>query len=206
MISHTFKCIFVHIPKCGGTSIEKIIWPEPRLESDLWMGFKSKYHNKYQTGGLQHLFANQIRQEVGEQVFKTYFKFSIVRNPWEKTISQYFYMKNRPDLREWIGMEENSSFETYLDLIRKKAHVQWEPQYKFIYDQNGDLLIDFIGRLENFDKDASSIINRIGIKAEIPHSNATKHKHYTEYYNQETIEIVNDMYSNDISLLNYKFN
>ena len=62
MLSHKYKCIFVHIPKCGGSSIENILWPdkEDRKESNLWMGFISKYHNKYQTGGLQHLQARQI--------------------------------------------------------------------------------------------------------------------------------------------------
>ena len=62
-----------------------MIWPSPELRSvdDLWMGFVDKYHNKYQTGGLQHLLAKQIRTEVGSVTFDSYFSFSIVRNPWD---------------------------------------------------------------------------------------------------------------------------
>lgn len=67
MISHTRRCIFVHIPKTGGTSVENLIWPMPRTANDLWMGFRDNYHNKYQTGGLQHLLATQIRSEVGSR-------------------------------------------------------------------------------------------------------------------------------------------
>ena len=131
MISHRHKCIFVHIPKCGGTSLENVIWPEPRSPSDLWMGFISKFHNKYQTGGLQHLLAIQIREEVGSDIFNQYFKFTIVRNPWDKAVSQFFYMRQRPDLREYLEMKENDPFKTYLQLTGKKLHVQWEKQYKF---------------------------------------------------------------------------
>ncbi len=146
MISHLHKCIFVHIPKCGGTSIENVIWPEPRKTEELWMGFTGPYHNKYQTGGLQHLFATHIREEFGERIFDEYFKFTIVRNPWEKAVSQYFYMRQRPDLRKFLGMEENASFSTYLQLTGKTIHVQWEPQYKFITDDKGKILVDYIGR------------------------------------------------------------
>lgn len=205
MISHIHKCIFIHIPKCGGTSIENVIWPEPRKEEDLWMGFISKYYNKYQTGGLQHLFASHVLQEAGEEVFAKYFKFTIVRNPWEKAISQYFYMGRRPDLRDFIGMQENVSFKYYLDLIRKKTHVQWEPQYQFITDSNGELIVDYVGRLESINKDMDVIFNRIGIKATIEHTNATKHQHYSHYYDDESREMVSELYSSDIRMLGYAF-
>ncbi len=205
MISHTYKCIFVHIPKCGGSSLENIIWPEQRDTSNLWMGFISKYQNKYQTGGLQHLLATQIRQEVGEGIFNQYFKFTIIRNPWDKMVSQYSYMKHRPDLREFIGMNENDSFKTYLKLIKKKVHVQWEPQYKFVLNDNGDVIVDYIGRLENFDYHASQILAQLKIKAEIPHVNASSHRHYSAYYDEEAMDTVVDLYGEDIRIFGYSF-
>ncbi len=205
MISHRYKCIFVHIPKCGGTSIEDAIWPEPRSVEDLWMGFRRKYHNKYQTGGLQHLYAIHIREEVGEDIFNSYFKFTITRNPWDKAISQYFYMQKRPDLREFVGMKEDDPFDRYLDLIKNKNHVQWAPQTNFLFDENGDEMIDFYGRLENMNGDTQLIFNRIGIDAKITHVNVTKHKHYSTYYTEELEERIADMYHDDIHFLNYAF-
>ena len=152
MISYKHQCIFVHIPRTGDTSFERIIWPkkEDKTELNLWMGFVTEYNNKYQTGGLQHLFANQIRQEVGDDVFCRYFKFAIVRNPWDKAVSQYLYMKKRMDLRDFIGMSEGDSFKKYLSLIQKRLHVQWESQHKFLYDANKKLMVDFVGRFENY--------------------------------------------------------
>ncbi len=114
MISDQHRCIFVHIPKCGGTSIEDLIWPAPRREADLWMGFIDAYNNKYQTGGLQHLTARQIRTEVGESRFAAYWRFSIVRNPFDRLVSQYASMPLRPDLCDFIGFAPEGDFNSYL--------------------------------------------------------------------------------------------
>ncbi|MCB1377761.1 MAG: sulfotransferase family 2 domain-containing protein [Alphaproteobacteria bacterium] len=111
MISHDHRCIFVHIPKTGGSNIENVIWPHPRSESDLWMGFVQPFRNKYQTGGLQHLQARQMRQEVSQDAFRRYFKFSIVRNPWDKAVSQCAYLKKRPDLCDYLGIAADAPFE-----------------------------------------------------------------------------------------------
>ncbi|MEL7035840.1 MAG: sulfotransferase family 2 domain-containing protein [Cyanobacteria bacterium J06592_8] len=215
MISYRYKCIFVHIPKTGGTSIEDLVWPksEDRIESNLCRGFVKPYCNKYQTGGLQHLLGRQIKQEVGENIFNSFFKFTIIRNPWEKAISQFSYMKKRQDLRDWIGMSEDDCFKKYLSLIQKKAHVQWEPQYKFVFDEQGKQIVDFVGRLENFENDAYKILDKIGMRTKIlgirvkkiPHNNKSNRLHYTEYYDAESKEIIEDLYRQDIEVFNYSF-
>ena len=159
MISYDKRCIFIHIPKCGGTSVENIIWPRPedRIEANLWMGFISEYHNKYQTGGLQHLLARQIRDEVGLGIFESFYKFAIVRNPWDRIVSQFAYMQSRPDLMNFVGMHPKTEFKNYLRLIKKKQHVQWKPQIDFLLDDDGTLLVDRICRLECLDKDLNEI-------------------------------------------------
>ncbi len=108
------------------------------------MGFIDPYHNKYQTGGLQHLLASQIQKEVGDDIFKIFFKFTIVCNPWDKIVSQFIYMKKRKNLREFVGMREDDDLKKYLSLIKKRKHVQWEHQYRFFLDDNGEQLVDYI--------------------------------------------------------------
>lgn len=203
VISHEHRCIFVHIPRCGGTSIEAVIWPGERRVEDLWMGFISEYHNKYQTGGLQHLLASQIREEAGDAVFDAYFKFAFVRNPWEKAVSQYVYMKRRPDLRAFIGMDEDAEFKTYLELIRKRDHVQWKPQWMFVFDEDGTQLVDYVGRFERFASDAAQVFSRLGFPAQLPHENASLRLPLATYYDVESVGMLADIYRRDIDIFGY---
>ena len=210
MISHDKKCIFIHIPKCGGSSVEEVIWPDikGRTEEDLWMGFVSQFENKYQTGGLQHLLGWQIREEVGSDVFDSYYKFTFVRNPWDRIVSQFAFMQRRPDLMEYLGMNPDTEFKSYLELIRLKEHVQWTPQVRFFLDQDGSILVDRIGRLESFDQDCSQVFAALGLKSSllVGHSNRSTRQSFQYYYSDsEAIEMVADIFSEDIEFLGYKF-
>ena len=210
MISHELKCIFIHIPKCGGSSIERTLWPRPqdRNEANLYGGFISKYRNKYQTGGLQHLLASQVREEVGAKIFEEFYKFAFIRNPWDRIVSQFTYMQQRPDLMDYIGMSSNTEFKVYLELIQQKEHVQWIPQHNFLFNEQKTLLVDQIGRLETFKTDFSSILANLKLdeSMQVAHINRTERQPITEYYNdRETVEIVADIYSEDIKLFEYCF-
>jgi hypothetical protein len=206
MISDQHRCIFVHIPKCGGTSIEDVIWPAPRREADLWMGFIDAYHNKYQTGGLQHLTATQIRTEVGAARFAAYWRFSIVRNPFDRLVSQYASMQRRPDLCDFIGFAPEGDFSSYLQAIARKAHVQWMAQVAFLTDQDGRLLVDTLYRYETFVQDAMAIFARLGLAANsVPHANRGERGPYQDYYGAAERRFVAEIYAADLARFGYQF-
>lgn len=206
MISDRHRCIFVHVPRTGGSSLENVIWPKPRAESDLWMGFVSPMKNKYQTGGLQHLYARNIVKEVGRERFDTYFKFSIVRNPFDRLVSQYHYMSNREDLRKYIGMEEMDSFSRYLSLIVNYEHVQWTPQVEFLLDEGGRLAVDRLLRYETYEADVRDILARLNIPiGKLPHANSTVRSAYPGYYSKADREIAERLFTRDLSYFNYNF-
>lgn len=206
MISRDHECIFVHIPKCGGSSIEEILWPSPRSEEDLWGGLVDRYHNKYQTGGLQHLLARQIRTEVGPEVFRRYYKFSMVRNPWDRVVSQFLFMGKRPDLREYLGMARADPLQRYLELIVKRIHVQWEEQHRFVCDEKGDLLVDAVGRFERFEEDVREALGKLNVTVkDVPHLRKSERRPYRDYYTDRTRYMVESIYRRDIELFKYQF-
>jgi len=175
------------------------------------MGFIDKMSNKYQTGGLQHLLASQVRNEVGDEVFNEYFKFTFVRNPYSRCISQFNYMKSRPDLREYIGMSEDCTFFNYLNLIQEKEHVQWMPQYRFLYDSDSNLLVDYVGKLETFENSLAFVLKAINFRTHIfglktyrlPHKNKSKSSLSTDLITPESLDLVRNMYSKDFHYFGY---
>ncbi len=207
MISHDRRCIFIHIPKTGGTSIEDAIWPKPRREEDLWMGFVAPGRNKYQPGGLQHLLARQVRLEVGADVFARYFKFAIIRNPWDRVISQYRYLAQRPDLQDYIGVKADAPLAQYLDAASRSDHVQVMPQLAFLRDEDGTILVDMIGRFENLAADAARIFDAIGLGSTVlPHrTRSDRMADYRAYYDDETRQRVAELYAGDIAHFGYAF-
>lgn len=176
------------------------------MPADLWMGFTDTFTNKYQTGGLQHLLATQVRAEVGAAVFDSYFSFAIVRNPWDKAVSQYVYMRQRDDLCHFIGMERDAPFKEYLHLIGAMKHVQWEEQVAFVHDADGTVLVDHIGRFETLKESADEIFRRIGIHgAQLPHELRGERGAYQAFYDDESAEMVGSMYAADVRAFGYSF-
>lgn len=188
MISDKHKCIFVHIIKTGGTSI-----------------------GKFFRGRKVHKFAKNYKKVVGNKKWTNYFKFTFVRNPWDKMVSQYFYIQKRKEgkyeltVREFILAFESCPESEYIN--GNGIAVSFNPiQLPWILDDNGNCLVDFIGRYENLQEDFNTVCDKIGIpRQQLPHKNKSKHKHYTEYYDDETREIVAEKYAKDIEYFGYKF-
>ena len=204
MISHEHRCIFVHIPKCGGTSIEDAIWPGPRSEQDLWRG---RYLNEDGLNqSLHHLYARQIRDVVGASVFSSYFKFAIVRNPWDRAVSQYVYVK-----LGWPRMSPRqvwrlATFSNFLKTVKSVEDTKWASQHLYLYDDKGTLLVDHVGRFENLEDEFQTIATRIGLYGiELPHMKKSRRRLYQEYYTSKTRDMVAEIYQKDIELFGYSF-
>ena len=234
MISHHHKCIFVHIPKNAGQSIEHVFLDLLNLTWETRAPLFLRPNDKPELGPprLAHLKATEYVQYnyLTPELFNDYFKFTFVRNPWARMVSIYMYLgfSSKYDFKTFL-------FGVYKDKIFKEKFWFVGPQSDFIYDDNGDLLVDFVGRVESLQHDFNLVCEKIGIPlTQVPHINESRNKKnlfslkkpksmikyfsysirkknfpifkcYQDYYDQETIDFVADIYQSDIELFSYEF-
>jgi len=212
VISVKHKFVFIHIPKCAGTSVYKALMPEQdwyNINNTKHGGWDDK--NKIQK---QHATALQIKEFYCSN-FNDYFSFTFARNPWSKMASDYLWMTNLD--KNSNGCKRKGTFLEYLnnendfDLenLKKETFYRYDhilPQTDFVLNNKGERMVDFIGKFENLQEDFNIVCDKIGIpQQQIPHNNKSNHKHYTEYYDDETREIVAEKYARDIEHFGYKF-
>ena len=142
-----------------------------------------------------------ISNYVGKTIYDGSIIFTTVRNPFSRAVSMFKH-------RSWNSVKTFSNFchkvieNEYPD---EKARWHSSTLTEHITDNN-QLKVDFVIKIENFQEDFNTLCDKIGIpKQELPHANKSKHKHYTEYYDEETKQIVAEKYATDIEYFNYEF-
>ncbi|MGY5352964.1 sulfotransferase family 2 domain-containing protein [Wenyingzhuangia sp. IMCC45533] len=214
MISHKHKCIFIHIPKTAGSSVsdffindKKKDWEVP--DYDILFGWcpKRKIH-------LQHATASQLLETelISEEIWKSYFKFSFVRNPWDRSYSDYLWMmkdrKVKGSFEDYIL--KKGKFEKVLTDSSNK-HFRGDhliEQSEFLETKDDSLNIDFIGRFENFKDDMAKINNVLGVNSEMnlhKKKNKKRHDHYSLFYTESRKRLVHETYGKDIIQFDYSF-
>ena len=150
-----------------------------------------------------HASATEIISKIGKERFDSYFSFGIVRNPWDWQVSLYRFMLESITHPKRKLIMKLGSFDNY---IRWRCEVDVRYQKDFLFLENGEQQVDFIGKYENLEADFQEICRHIGISAKLPKLNqSTKNKSYQEYYTAETIELVRKTFAPDIDLFGYDF-
>jgi hypothetical protein len=218
-ISDLHRCIFIHIPKTGGTSLETAFdmfgrWQEEN--TTLMFGqiqSKELLAKGWNLRFLQHLSWNELEEILPEEKRLGYFSFSWIRNPWDRLVSIFF--NKDPDMLEFAAKQgldlASLDFKSFLFAIQNFEHVHLRPQYEFIFDVNGIQQVDFIGQFERFNQDFTSMCaalqDHTGTQHTLilPHKNASTHRFYREYYDNQTRHLVAKRYKMDIEKFGYTF-
>jgi hypothetical protein len=188
------RAIFVHVPKCAGDSVKQSLFGDDF--SDV------------------HRTLDEYADIFEPECITAYFKFTIVRNPWDRLVSAYHFLRgggiNEGD-RLWFS-SKLGHFKGFDEFVRgwlNKDNIwkRWyfQPQYHFILEFRGKIQMDFVGLFENLDKDCRYLAKRLGVDRPVKSINKSKHEDYKSYYNEETMNIVADVYDTDIKLLGYNF-
>ena len=192
MISKKLNCIYIHIPKTGGMSIESI------LGEDIKSLHKKSIKVKHGTPS-EWEYPNY---------WENFYTFTFVRNPWDRIVSSYMFNLKMSDRnskqhdRIKIKKYGIDGFNEYVinDLENTKSrhflpYSHWVSGYKY----------DFIGKIENFKNDMSIVCNKLGINFVNTHINKSKREEYTKYYNDQSKDVIANIYKDDIINFNYSF-
>lgn len=172
--------VFVHVTKTAGVSIEAL--------------YGQQRHD--------HRTALDYEMILGKKRYKEFFSFTVVRNPWDKMVSQYCY-----NAFNWVP--RGTSFSGYLKAFKEGQQVtRFSPFHlPYISNKRGDIMVDYIGRFEALDEVMLKLSQELNIPYQsIPHKNkSSRESDYRGYYDEETRQIIADMFAEEIALFGYKF-
>lgn len=190
MICHDLKTIFVHCQKCAGNSIEMAVFntTDANVNGDEFEGSNEKHMN---IAG----YCNRY----GYRVVRDYYVFAFVRNPWDRVISWLHFRDKR------FGIFNNNIDKDVIIQELNKPYFKTSSYYSMLRLNNPGL-VNYIGKVEQIHKDMDVVFDQLQLAdRSIPNINTTKHKHYTEYYDDETRNMVQNIYSEDIEYFGYVF-
>lgn len=210
IVSHKHRFIFVHLPRTSGRSVTSELaqhcGPDDMVTEILGVP-------RQNTGSLKrHASTAKIREIVAPEVWNTYFKFTIERNPWDKLLSSYWanLERARSGSRPRADFGFARWFETklwhgrLLNLGRPRFPRHWH-----LYTTGNRLDVDFIGRFENRDTHLTLISDLLGL----PIASSTwvggetrgDRADYSKYFTPRRRRIVKKIFRKDLSLLGYEF-
>ena len=223
------SAVFIHIPKAGGSSFENSLQMNRQLFSTSPRDRIESHFNAL--SAPQHVKGSTIKKLIGADKYKNYFKFSIVRNPWDRLVSEFFWRQgggkrdaqnririclNRGAYNEWGKVEdyEYKSFEDFVTLVCGKLvsedAVRVEGWDAHLESQSGffDAEVDFIGRFEHMTACWRTVCRKLGKGDNVgvlKKSNSSVHEHYTKYYTTKMVDMVGERYERDVKKFSYEF-
>ncbi len=188
--------IFIHIPKTAGVSVCNAIY------------------------GTDQLFGHAPASGWREQDRKRYerlFVFSFMREPTERFFSAFYYLRGSALTQKDKDFSAKvlAPFDTpdaLLDAMindrflraRVMSWVHFTPQSWYLTDQDGKLLVDYIGRVETFDESMSEIAMRLGKEYTPTHANTSKRPKKLSL-SEKSQELINRLYREDFALYQENF-
>lgn len=203
------RIIFVHIPKCAGTSVNEFM--------DIIFPTKKSSHSPKVNGEpmdvlyggtvLEHMTAAEIRETLGAESFEALDSFAVIRNPWDRMVSFYEYIMKLTVPVFGKDFLKDFTFDEFVEIVQKHPFFKpFYPQHVYLFDDSGKLMVRRIFRFEDTASLKEYLAKHMNKSVEkFPHANVTTRRPYQSYYNPHTKQIVQDIYRRDIELFGYHF-
>jgi len=206
IVSHSHRYIFAAIPKTGTHSVRQALrehlGPDDIEQVGLFVNKRFPFPELAQVEH-GHIGLAQVRPFLGEDTFARYFKFAFVRNPFDRFVSYCAFMTRHDDA---FNRAPQHVMRHILFEARPTKHVLFQPQHSMLVDEDGKLLSDYVGRVEEMQASYDSICERIGIPSRpLDQVNPSRRGDYRHYYTPDLVEGVAEFYRRDLELFGYGF-
>ena len=212
VLSKSQNIFFLHIPKTAGASILSSMSRQFKTQEIPTTRSTKNWHSPYSDCIS---FAPEI---------ENYYKFTVIRNPWDRALSWFFFRKNIL-IEELPNVKNNQSLRIRNDLSSVEAELnamqdfnEWLKQYYNIpwdytwfslsHSQSfwlGDGKFDKIIRFENLKNDIKYIPAISHVELTHKHKSKNSSVDKTSLYNQYSIDLIDDIYKQDIDQFDYRF-
>ena len=204
LISHSHKFIFIHVYRVAGVSIQKALYPYTLPPEESLYNYLMKKLG-FLTSSFsfpEHTRVKELKEAMSPKLFNSYFKFAFVRNPWDWQVSLFNYGLQNESLNQHNLFKRLKDFDAYIEWrIFKDLHLQKD----FVTDNDGKLMVDFLGKFESLQVDFEKVSSWLGLHAELPHLNKSEHGNFKTYYNRRTKDLISTHFKEDIELFEYSF-
>ena len=213
IISHGRSYAFVHIPKTGGTSMALAL--EARaMKDDIMLGDtpkalkrRSRVRDVRTQGRLwKHSTLADIDGLVSPAELAEMFTFTMVRNPWDRMVSYYHWLRDQRFEHPAVSLAKAQDFAGFLrDPGTQKVQQDW-PAARYMTDVQGVERCSLYIRLEHFAADVAPLCAHLGFELVLPKVNRSdRAARYQDYYTEETRQIVAQCCAIDIKRFDYQF-
>lgn len=223
MISHKHECIYIHIPKTAGTSIESafghldghtgregqdhrsVRMIAPKLNTGIFYSIENFriFITSLRYGFWKHKNPNNALT-VSRDQYSSYFKFTVVRDPWDRAYSSYENVMRDELHKLFWGIKEPITFNKFLRQFMGKEMLS--PQTYWLKDFKNKMPFDYICRFENLKDDFDNVCRLMGLESIVlPHKIKGSRDNYKEKIDGEAIDLVAGFYKEEIELFNYTF-
>jgi len=202
--------LFIHIPKTGGSSIEKALGmyaPWEQENQEILFGLiqsEELLAHGWGSAFLQHLSWSELQQHWDLSEAE---RFAAVRNPWARFASVYTNTDNHlKQVAMSQGIElEGLSFDEFVDATMLLEHAHLRSQLDYLVGADGELAVKNLLRTEQLNTDLKQLCERLGLEIELPWANRSspRSKPFKELYSPASWQRIGERYAMDVETLGY---